>query len=324
MSSPRDGSRASASGAGPSTSRSFPTVRCSSRTTTRGRSTGSATPGRNSGQGEALRYNPVALGDSSPHPAAVRSGPFTNASAAAGVLFPVKAPATPGALRRAASLFDSTVGQKIVVALTGLILLGFVIVHMAGNLKVFEGPEAFDAYARFLREVGSPLVPRTGLLWCLRLILLAALVLHVVCIARLSAANRRARDVSYAESHDLSFSRASRLMLWGGVVLLAFVVYHLMHLTWGVVHPAFIEGAVHHNVITAFQVPWVPVVYAVALLALGLHVYHGLWSTTQTLAVRSPLVRKWRRPFSAALAAGLVIGYLLVPAAVVVGWLRLR
>ena len=222
------------------------------------------------------------------------------------------------------TLFGSTVGQKIIVAVTGLILLAFVIVHMAGNLKVFEGAEAFDGYARFLREAGSPLIPHGGFLWAVRLVLLAALVLHVVCIARLSAASRRARDVSYSESHDLSFSRASRFMLWGGAILLAFVVYHLMHLTLGVVHPAFIEGAVHHNVITAFRVPWVPVVYAVALLALGLHVYHGLWSTTQTLAVRSPLVLKWRRPVSALFAAVLVIGYLLVPAAVLLGWLRIR
>ena len=234
-----------------------------------------------------------------------------------------KAPPRAAALRRVATLFGSTVGKKVVVAVTGLILLGFVLGHMAGNLKIFEGAELFDGYARFLREAGSPLVPHGGLLWSARLVLLVALILHVVCIAQLSAASRRARDVSYHQAKDLSFSFASRTMLWGGIVLLAFVVYHLMHLTLGVVHPAFIEGSVHHNVITAFQVPWVPLVYLVALAALGLHVYHGLWSTTQTLAVRSPFVRRWRRPVSALLACGLVIGYLLVPAAVVLGWLRL-
>jgi succinate dehydrogenase / fumarate reductase cytochrome b subunit len=256
-------------------------------------------------------------------PSALRDPNRTLAPSAVDALPTAKAVPRAAALRRGATLFGSTVGQKIVVAITGLILLAFVFGHMAGNLKVFEGAELFDSYARFLREAGSPLVPHAGLLWAVRLVLFTALVLHVVCIARLSAASRRARDVSYHQAKDLSLSFASRFMLWGGVILLVFVVYHLMHLTLGVVHPAFVEGAVYHNVVTAFQVPWVATIYLVALLALALHVYHGLWSTTQTLAIQSPFVRRWRRPASAVLAAGLLIGYLLVPAAVVLRWLRL-
>ena len=253
----------------------------------------------------------------------MRASALSSAVADVGAVSAAKALPRTAAPRRVATLFGSTVGQKIVVAVTGLILLAFVFGHMAGNLKIFEGAELFDGYARFLREAGSPLVPHGGLLWAVRLVLLTALALHVACIVRLSAASRRARDVSYHQAKDLSFTFASRFMLWGGVILLGFVVYHLMHLTLGVVHPAFVEGAVYHNVVTAFQVPWVPIVYLVALLGLALHVYHGLWSTTQTLAVQSPFVRRWRRPVSAILAAGLLIGYLLVPAAVVIRWLRL-
>lgn len=268
-------------------------------------------------------YNSVALSDPSTRLDLRRVPAGSGAVTSVGAVPAAHTLSGAVAARRIATLFGSTVGQKIVVAVTGLILLVFVFGHMVGNLKIFEGPELFDGYARFLREAGSPLVPHGGVLWAVRLILLIALALHVVCIVRLSTASRRARDVAYHHLEDLSFTFASRFMLWGGVILLGFVVYHLMHLTLGVVHPAFVEGAVFRNVVTAFQIPWVPVVYLVALVALSVHVYHGLWSTTQTLAVRSPFVRRWRRPVSAILAAGLLVGYVLVPAAVVLRWLRL-
>jgi succinate dehydrogenase / fumarate reductase cytochrome b subunit len=226
-------------------------------------------------------------------------------------------------MTRVATLFGSTIGRKFVVAVTGLILLLFVLGHMAGNLKIFQGSEKFDHYARFLREVGSPLVPYGALLWIVRAVLLVALVLHIVCITQLSVASRRARDVHYHRANDLSFSFASRTLLWGGIVILGFVTYHLMHLTWGLVHPSFDHASPYHNVVTGFRAPWVVILYAVALLALGLHLYHGLWSTTQTLAMRWPLVHRWRRPVSGVVAVVLVIGYLLVPVAVAAGWLRL-
>jgi succinate dehydrogenase / fumarate reductase cytochrome b subunit len=224
---------------------------------------------------------------------------------------------------RTVTLLGSTVGKKIVVAVTGLLLLGFVFAHMAGNLKVFQGAEKFDGYARFLREVGYPLVPHGGALWAARAVLFAALLLHVVCVAQLVVISRRARGAPYHRAIDLSLSPASRTMRWGGVLLLGFVVYHLMHLTWGTLHPSFEPASPYRNVVTAFGVWWVAIPYTAAVLSLGLHVYHGLWSTTQTLALRSAALRRWSRLASALLAVGLVLGYLVVPAAVLTGWLRL-
>jgi succinate dehydrogenase / fumarate reductase cytochrome b subunit len=223
-----------------------------------------------------------------------------------------------GGTTLAATLLGSTVGQKIAVAVTGLVLLGFVVLHMAGNLKIFQGQERFDAYARFLREVGYPLLPHGGLLWALRVVLVAALALHVTCIVQLARVSRRARARGYHLARDLSFSYASSTMRWGGFVLLGFVVYHLMHLTWGVAHPGFDHASPYRNVVSAFGVWWVSLPYGAAVLALGLHVQHGLWSTTQTLALRAPA----GRAVSLVLAAALVVGYLSVPAAVLCGWLR--
>jgi len=224
--------------------------------------------------------------------------------------------------RIGSGLLGTTVGKKIVVAVTGIILVTFVFVHMFGNLKVFQGAEKFDHYAHFLREVGYPLIPHGGVLWVARVGLLVALVLHVVCITQLTALSRRARGGAYHAAKNLSFSPASRSMRWGGVALLGFVVYHLLHLTWGTVHPSFDPASPYHNVVTAFGVWWVVIPYAVAVAALGLHVYHGLWSSTQTLALQSPVVRDWARFTSAVLALLLVVGYLSVPAAVLAGWLR--
>jgi succinate dehydrogenase / fumarate reductase cytochrome b subunit len=225
-------------------------------------------------------------------------------------------------VREVLTLYRSTVGKKLVVAVTGLLLLLFVIGHMAGNLKVFQGPEKFDAYARFLREVGYPLLPHGGLLWLVRAALLVAAALHIVTVIELYRISRRARGQGYRRAADLSFSYASRTMRWGGVVLAVFVVYHLMHLTFGNAHPAFDHASPYRNVVRGFSVWWIVLSYAAAVGTLGLHIYHGLWSSTQTLALRSPRLRRWRRPFSAALALAVVAGYLAVPASVLAGWVR--
>jgi succinate dehydrogenase / fumarate reductase cytochrome b subunit len=248
-----------------------------------------------------------------------RSAPFYNrASVETARMTIANAAARPAA----SGLLGTTVGKKIVVAVTGVILALFVFAHMAGNLKAFQGAEKFDGYAHFLREAGAPLVPHGGLLWAARVGLLAALGLHVVCVAQLARVSRSARGQPYHRAHDLSFSAVSRTMRWGGVALLGFVVYHLLHLTWGTAHPAFDPSSPYRNVVTAFGVWWVTIPYAVAVAALGLHVYHGLWSTTQTLALQSAFVRRWSRFASAVLALALVAGYLSVPAAVLTGWLR--
>jgi len=199
-------------------------------------------------------------------------------------------------MHRAPNLYQSTIGKKLAMALTGLLLFGFVIGHLVGNMKIYQGAEKFDAYARFLREVGAQFAGPSGLLWIFRIALLVAVLVHITAATDLTLKSWRARPIGYRKQDDLSFSYASRTMRWGGVIVLAFVVYHLMHLTWGNVHPEFVHGSAHANVVAGFRVWWVSLAYIAAMFPLGLHVYHGLWSATQTLALRFPQVRRWRRP----------------------------
>jgi len=152
-------------------------------------------------------------------------------------------------------------------------------------------------------------------------VLLACLAVHVDAAVRLWLRNRTARDVGYARFEDQSFSRASRTMRWGGVAILAFVVYHLLHLTWGSAHPDFEPGSPYRNVVTGFRVWPVSAAYIAAMIPLGLHVYHGLWSTTQTLGVQERRVLRHRRWLALLVAAAIVLGNVSIPLAVLLGWL---
>lgn len=223
-------------------------------------------------------------------------------------------------MHRVASLYESSLGKKLVMAITGLLLFGFVLVHMLGNLKVFQGADKFNAYAEFLREAGYPLLPHGGLLWVARLTLLAAVAAHMLAVAQLVRLSRRARGSErYRKPESLVFSYASRTMRWGGVIIVAFVVYHLLHLTVGTAHPQFDQASPYHNVVSGFSVWWVTLAYVVAVSMVGLHLYHGLWSSTQTLALRFPVVTRWRRPVAALISAVIVVGYIAVPLAVLGG-----
>jgi len=223
-------------------------------------------------------------------------------------------------MRKVATLYHSSVGKKLVMALSGLLLFGFIIGHMAGNLKIFLGPEKFNSYAHYLREIGSHVLGHGGFLWIARLGLLAALIAHVVTVVLLVRQSWKARSVSYKRKNDLSFSYASRTMRWGGVIIFTFVAYHLMHLTLGSVHPNFNPESPYANVVSAFQVWWVALTYAIAVTMLGFHLQHGLWSSTQTLALRYPVVLRWRRPVAVVTSVMIVVGYLSVPLAVLAGW----
>jgi len=225
-------------------------------------------------------------------------------------------------MRRVVNLYQSSVGKKIVMAVTGTILFLFVIAHMLGNLKIYMGAEAFDEYAAFLREVGHPAFPHGSLLWLFRLALLAAAGLHILSATQLYVASKRARKKGYKLTEDLSFSYASRTMRWGGLTLLAFVVYHVMHLTLGSVHPEFHHGAAYANVVSGFRVWQVSAFYALCMLPLGLHIYHGLWSATQTLALQHRTVKKWRRPFAAGVAGLIVAANVSIPVCVLPGLVR--
>src|SRR5882724_5725511 len=219
-------------------------------------------------------------------------------------------------------LYKSAVGKKAVMAVTGILLFGFVLGHMIGNLKLYEGPEILNSYARFLRTVGTPAVPPSGLLWIARSVLLVAVLLHIWAAWQLTLMNRQARPADYTRRDVVHTSYASRTMRWGGVINLLFVIYHLLDLTFGAVNPSFQEGDVYHNVVASFSVWWVSAFYVVAQLALGLHLYHGLWSLFQSLGWNHPRFNGWRSGFAHAFAWIITLGNISFPLAVLTGLVR--
>jgi succinate dehydrogenase / fumarate reductase cytochrome b subunit len=234
-----------------------------------------------------------------------------------------------GALRE---LDGSTLGKKAVMAVSGVVLFGFVLVHMVGNLKLYQGAEKLNAYAVWLRELGAPVLPGSVALWIVRAVLVVALVAHLVSAYQLTVLARRARPVRYRVRTWVEADYAARTMRWGGVIILLFVIYHLMHLTWGNAHPDFrphevaADGSeryfVYENVVAGFSVWWVSGFYMLAQLCLGLHLYHGLWSMLQTLGLPDQSRQPWRRRAAAAFAAIVTLGNLSFPIAVLGGLVR--
>jgi succinate dehydrogenase / fumarate reductase cytochrome b subunit len=218
--------------------------------------------------------------------------------------------------------YRSAVGKKAVMAVTGIILFGFVLVHMIGNLHLYEGPGHLDEYGRFLRQAGAPAIPPNGALWIARLVLLAAVVLHMWAAWQVTRMSREARPRRYAQRQLVHTSYASRTMRWGGVIILLFIVYHILHFTTGTVHPDFREGAVYQNVITGFRVWWVSLFYIVAQVALGFHLYHGVWSMFQSLGWNHPRFNLWRNGFAHAFAWIITLGNVSFPIAVLIGLVR--
>ena len=223
---------------------------------------------------------------------------------------------------RAFGLWDSSVGKKIVMAVSGLVLYGFVIGHMIGNLKVYFGPAAFNHYAEGLRTFGEPFFARGQVLWLVRSVLLAAVLIHIVAAIQLTLKSKRARRRGYKKFDGLEFSYASRAMFWGGIALIAFVVFHLLDLTFGTVNPAFVHGNAYHNFVTTFQRVPVSIAYIAFMIPLGLHLYHGFWSMLQTLGANNPRYNRVRRPIAAVLAWLIVLGNISFPVAVMLGIIR--
>lgn len=207
------------------------------------------------------------------------------------------------------------------MAASGLLLFAFVFAHMAGNLKAFQGAAKFNEYAEFIRDFGSPMIPHAGFLWVQRIVLLGLLVLHGFLAYDLSKRSKAARLTSYKQDPNLGFSYASRTMRWGGIIIATFIVYHLLHLTVGVAHGDFVAEDPYHNLVTGLANPIVALSYVIAVSALVLHLYHGLWSAMRTLGTggRFDAVR---RPVVLAIAVVLWLGYVVVPAAVQFGVLR--
>lgn len=223
------------------------------------------------------------------------------------------------------SFYRSDLGKKTVMAVTGIMLFGFVLGHMAGNLKIYMGPGVdgnpapLDQYAHWLREIGYPALPHSGFLWIARLVLLAAVGLHAWSALVLTRRSRGARPEKYSRRDIVQATYASRTVRWGGVIIGLFVVYHLAHLTSGQAHADFHPGEVYRNVVSAFQNPVVSLIYIVAQLALCFHLYHGLWSMFQTLGWYNESTPDWRRRFALVFALIIAIGNISFPVAVLTG-----
>jgi len=224
-----------------------------------------------------------------------------------------------GGLNRVATFYDSVIGKKIVMAVTGFILFGFVLVHMVANLQVFlplgaDGVPALDKYAEHLRAIPP-------LLWGARLVLLVSVILHILAAWQLTWLNKFearpfSRHIKYAPSAS---DYASRTMFWSGPIIFFYVIYHLLDLTFGTVNPHFQPGKVFNNLVASFQNPVVAVFYIVANVLLAFHLYHGIWSMCQTLGISHPRYTPILKMASMVFGILIGVGFCSVPIAVMIG-----
>ena len=219
------------------------------------------------------------------------------------------------------SIYQSAVGKKWVMAITGLAMMGFVFTHMIGNLKMYLGPEEFDHYSESLRTLLYPILPKESVLWMLRSGLIIVLLLHLHSAYSLTMMNRRSRPVAYQSRRDyLAANFASRTMRYSGLIVLAFIGFHILNLTTGTVAaPDFEHGAVYSNLVHALDQPWVALIYIVSNLALGVHLYHGAWSLFQSLGANNPNLNAARKYFAIGFTAVVIGINLTFPVAVLAG-----
>jgi succinate dehydrogenase / fumarate reductase cytochrome b subunit len=216
---------------------------------------------------------------------------------------------------KAARFYDSTIGKKAVMAVTGLILFGFVVGHMLGNLQVFLGMEVMNHYAETLHATPA-------LLWGVRLLLLVSVLLHIWAAIQLTAIKNEARPVRYTKPGNVQATYAARTMTWSGPIIGAFVVYHLLHMTTGTVHPSFVELRAYENLVNGFRVAPVALVYIVAMVLLGLHLSHGVWSMFQSLGFSHPRYTPIIRSLAVLIAWAIVAGFISIPLAIMAGIVR--
>jgi succinate dehydrogenase / fumarate reductase, cytochrome b subunit len=229
------------------------------------------------------------------------------------------------ASHRPLAFWHTMIGKKIVMAVTGVVLIGFVIAHMLGNLKIFSGPAEINTYSRFLREVGTPELAYGQLLWVVRIILLICVALHITAAVQLCRMSQAARPVGYSVKRNVETTFAARMMRWGGVLLVVFIIFHLLHLTAGAVgfQPGqFKHLAVYQNVVAAFALWPVALFYVVAMGALCLHLYHGIWSMLQTLGWSTARNQRQLKIVARVIAILVFAGFSSVPVSVWAGWLR--
>ena len=221
--------------------------------------------------------------------------------------------------------YRSAVGKKWVMGITGIVLMLFVLVHLIGNIKLYLSKEEINLYGEALRTMPGHLLPRTWLLWSIRAGLIAAFVFHIHSAYGLTVINRRARPDRYQSKRDyVAADWASRTMRWTGIIIGLFVIFHLMDLTWGNANSQFVRGDPYNNLVYSLQRPAVAAVYIVAMIALGIHLYHGAWSLFQSLGLNNPRWNKARRWFAIGFAAFIMIGNLSFPIAVQAHWVTLQ
>ncbi len=215
--------------------------------------------------------------------------------------------------------------MKAMMAVSGLIMIGYLLAHMYGNLKVFAGQEAFDDYAHHLRTLGEPILPYGGALWIIRIVLLVAIAAHVYSAVVLWKRDRRARGgtsryQSSKAKRGVQRSYASFTLRWGGIIIILFIIYHLLHLTWNVVAPGGASTSPYERLVNGFQIWWLVIIYTIALLAVGLHLRHGVWSALTTLGANTSATTRRRLNLLAYVVAIVITGgFLLVPYSILFG-----
>ena len=228
-------------------------------------------------------------------------------------------------MNRITTLYSSTIGKKFIAAVTGLVLFGFLVGHVAGNLKVFTGTtEAgvphIDEYGQFLKVAGEPFLPEMAGLWIARMVLLGSVVLHIVVVVQLAFRNLEARPVGYVRSKKTASSLAALWMMFSGSLIAFFIVFHLLHFTVGALPIGeFKHGAVYENLYSSFRNPLISLFYLVVMGVLGFHLYHGVWSLFQTLGIDNPDRNKALRMFAIIATIGIVVGFALVPLSFMTG-----
>jgi succinate dehydrogenase / fumarate reductase cytochrome b subunit len=219
---------------------------------------------------------------------------------------------------RAIRFYATTIGKKVVMAVSGFVVVGWLFLHMLGHVAAFSGRTTYNAYAALLAD-------RPPILWGQRLVLAAALIAHISAAFQLWALNNEARPRSYAQRKDLATNYAALTMRYGGLVLLSFIIYHVLHLTVGMTGHLgyeFVQGDVYNNLVLGFQRPLVVAFYLVAQVALGMHLYHGIWSLTQTMGADHPKYNGLRQSVAAGLTVIIVLGFISVPISVLTGILQ--
>jgi succinate dehydrogenase / fumarate reductase cytochrome b subunit len=244
---------------------------------------------------------------------------------------PPPAPATPRVrgLGRARTpigrMYATGIGKKWVMAITGLILMSFLVVHLLGNIKLYLSKEELNLYGEALRDMPGHLHPRTWLLWGFRIGQIAAFFFHIHAAYGLTRINMKARPEKYQSKRDyIAADFASRTMRWTGIIILLYLIFHLADLTWGSANSEFLRGDPYNNLVYSLQRPVVAIAYGAAMIALGFHLYHGSWSLFQSLGINNPRYNRGRRLFAIGFAVVIAGGNLIFPIAVQAGWVGLE